>query len=452
MAGPITWRNVSGDTGVRDASNALDSASQSILGGLNRLGGVVKDQQKLQADNQANARTNSNNALLDGLSSQFKTSEDLEAAMEDGRVESLFAQLGGNVDPELKRTAVEDQLNTLYTKENQAYDRDVVGFKRAAAPKQDEFRALLAKDPEKAQSFLDDNSDIFNSANIYGALTQELSAEQRTKADQTRADRLAKRADKLITDTDAAEEILAEAVLLGAGSSDEAFGIALANATEEGLPAPVQAKMLQQVEDRWALNYGLTKSQEKEHSQFVATQNSVLEEKATAINSDYERVVRAAGIKPDSIYANMEGASLGQAAEALRDKGYDPEYNSDRISQGIREALKENPALKEAGLTEGSPVMLAIVQQAMSDRMGDAWDIGPGKDNVGVSDIADAIKNELPTYLNYLENAQALEQARSARDAELSTLRTDINSQIVAHRDYFKERRKEFNTRKPSGA
>ena len=166
MAGPITWQNISGDTGVRDASNALVNASRSFNTGLGDITQAIEGQRDSQLGNLKQQNTSNRNLLEDAIN-RFGTAAELKAAQENGDIQNLLNSLGPNVKSTGLNDLITNRIDTLTSREN-------AEAKRAGADIADQITGLLADGKfDVASAIRADNLDVLDQANMLGATSQE---------------------------------------------------------------------------------------------------------------------------------------------------------------------------------------------------------------------------------------------------------------------------------------
>lgn len=108
----ITWRNVSGPTGAAEL-NALAGASRQIGGAFDGLQNALVNYQKEEGRQFDQRKTDNTNAFLNALHSQYRTPEELDAAMKSGAINQLQQQYSGEINHEQVRGAAEQRLTDL---------------------------------------------------------------------------------------------------------------------------------------------------------------------------------------------------------------------------------------------------------------------------------------------------------------------------------------------------
>lgn len=118
MANPITWRNIEGPDPVR-ALAPFASAASTINDGFSGL-------KKSFDEYQTGVKNRNTEAFLDALS-QFRTPEDLEAAMQSGLIDRLRQQHGNLINPDAREAADKRlglMLDRAFKKEDQEFQRN----------------------------------------------------------------------------------------------------------------------------------------------------------------------------------------------------------------------------------------------------------------------------------------------------------------------------------------
>ena len=105
----ITWRNVSGPTGATEL-NAMAGASRQIGGAFDGLQNALVNYQKEEGRQFDQRKTDNTNAFLNALQSQYRTPEELDAAIKSGAVSQLQQQFGTEINHEQVRGAADNLL------------------------------------------------------------------------------------------------------------------------------------------------------------------------------------------------------------------------------------------------------------------------------------------------------------------------------------------------------
>ena len=166
MAGPITWQNITGDTGVRDASNALSNASQSFNAGLRDITQAIQGQRDTQLAN-LQQQNKSNRTLLEDAINRYGTAAELQSAQDSGAIQSLIDSLGPNVNRTGLSDLITNRIDTLTGRED-------AQAKRAGADVADQITGLLADGQfDAATQLRQDNMDVLDRANLLGTTSQQ---------------------------------------------------------------------------------------------------------------------------------------------------------------------------------------------------------------------------------------------------------------------------------------
>ena len=105
----ITWRNVSGPTGAAEL-NAIAGASRQIGGAFDGLQNALVNYQKEEGRQFEQRKTDNTNQFLNALHSQYRTPEELDAAIKSGAVSQLQQQFGSEINHEQVRGAADNLL------------------------------------------------------------------------------------------------------------------------------------------------------------------------------------------------------------------------------------------------------------------------------------------------------------------------------------------------------
>jgi hypothetical protein len=111
MAGPITWRNIQGDT-TGGVASLMEVARRSFNDGIGNFQGVLDTHNKTRDANWEVQKQNNTDQFLDRLT-QFRTPEELAAAQQAGQLDALKAQFGGQIDRDAVRGAESKQADVL---------------------------------------------------------------------------------------------------------------------------------------------------------------------------------------------------------------------------------------------------------------------------------------------------------------------------------------------------
>lgn len=137
---PLTWR----DTTLLQDSNrdflaAANVVEQSGLGGLNK---TLTGYQKQQGDIFAADQARNYQALQEAIRSQYKTPEELQAAIESGAVNQMLSPMGDRVDRSKVFNFADAQVKDLRTNFTQEEAFKNLRAKTAAAPILDKINSL----------------------------------------------------------------------------------------------------------------------------------------------------------------------------------------------------------------------------------------------------------------------------------------------------------------------
>ncbi|WP_289100974.1 hypothetical protein [uncultured Marinobacter sp.] len=139
MAGPITWRNVSG------GSNNL---AGSLLTGAEGSFNSAFDSLRKSLDGYTEGVTDRNTQKFTEMLGQYRTPEELQAAREAGEIQNFRQGLGRLVDANaINPAAVDQRLATLRDQANQQYEYDQTQLTRQEQPLVGEASARIAALP-----------------------------------------------------------------------------------------------------------------------------------------------------------------------------------------------------------------------------------------------------------------------------------------------------------------
>lgn len=137
---PLTWKDTTLlQDGNRDFLAAASMAEQSGFGGLNR---TLTGYQKQQGDIFAADQKRNYETLQEALRSQFKTPEELQAAIANGSVNQMMNPMGDRVDRSKVFNFADAQVKDLRTNFTQEEAFKGLRAKAAAAPILDKINAL----------------------------------------------------------------------------------------------------------------------------------------------------------------------------------------------------------------------------------------------------------------------------------------------------------------------
>lgn len=167
---PITWKNVGGDTGHREAGWLTQGAADSMNQGINALRGILNEQRQTEQQNFQTTRKNNTAAYLDGLQ-QYGSVDELEAAQTSGALEALRSSLGPNIDRNVVRNAASERLNALRTQETQANEFEKDRLQRDVAPLVESLRGeILGGNANALDSVTEEQQSQLTSAGVWDEL------------------------------------------------------------------------------------------------------------------------------------------------------------------------------------------------------------------------------------------------------------------------------------------
>lgn len=226
---PITWKNVNGNTGHRDAAAILDGAGRSLNKGLDSLGGILNEAQTIQEDNYQNERSNNTQAYLDKLAS-FGDVGELQAAQSDGSLDTFLAGLGNNIDKNQVRGAADTRLNALRSAESTTREYELSKLRADNAPLLEQIEAANARgNTQLRDSLIASNADTLDKLGIRGDLIAQGIAADKQRLTEGRTER-AYQQKKYVTQ---AINKLGKTIGEQATKNEENF---LAKAAEFGIP------------------------------------------------------------------------------------------------------------------------------------------------------------------------------------------------------------------------
>jgi hypothetical protein len=177
MAEPLTWRNLQGFQGSnRDFLDAANMVEQSGLGGLNK---ALVGYQKQQGDIFASDQARNYQTLQESLRSQFKTPEELQAAINSGAVNQMMSSYGDRIDRSKGISFADAQVKDLRNTFSAEETFKNLKAKAAAAPILDNVNALYT-----AGKFAEGDALAASNSNLLGSFKADL-AKARLNADES---------------------------------------------------------------------------------------------------------------------------------------------------------------------------------------------------------------------------------------------------------------------------
>lgn len=149
MAAPITWQNVAGPSS-EEASRGIQYAQQSFNNAFDKFGSILKDQSAVDDANWANQKGNNTQDFLDAVA-QYRTPEALAAAQQSGELDRMRQGFGYQVDRAAIRSAQENQMGVLQTRDRANIDYRNFKTDDAEAPARDAFMTAVANNDKVAQ-------------------------------------------------------------------------------------------------------------------------------------------------------------------------------------------------------------------------------------------------------------------------------------------------------------
>ena len=153
MVSPITWKNIAVETPQQQAYNPMIAAQLGMTAGFDKLGQVF-DQYQTQ-------RKDDNTAAFQQALSQYKTPEEMQAAIASGAVDKLRAEYGVQMNQKVANEAPDARLTGLMTQKTVADTFQNQQLDQQQAPLVDKIRsAIYAGDTAGATAMLDQNPDL----------------------------------------------------------------------------------------------------------------------------------------------------------------------------------------------------------------------------------------------------------------------------------------------------
>jgi hypothetical protein len=143
MAGPITWRNVTGPS-LADASRPLDSAARLIDNAFSNVGNVLEKQTQTGMDNWDQVKENNTQDFLNKIYSA-QGAEGFKALQDSGELDRMLAANGAQIDRAAARSAMDGRLTTLQNRDRQGWEYDNAALDQREAPVVDQIKGLIAQ-------------------------------------------------------------------------------------------------------------------------------------------------------------------------------------------------------------------------------------------------------------------------------------------------------------------
>jgi len=166
MAGPITWRNVSGPSPA-EAARPLQIAQQSFNGAFDALGNIIKQREATDASNVLATDEAAKQAFLERLNGA-RTPDELTAMQPD--ILAARAALSPR-NQAATRGADEARIASLRTNITAGNKFADDQLDREQAPIRDSILSAAQRDPAKALALIEANPGLRNAAELHKAIT-----------------------------------------------------------------------------------------------------------------------------------------------------------------------------------------------------------------------------------------------------------------------------------------
>lgn len=143
MAGPITWRTVTGPS-LADASRPLESAQRSIDKAFSGLSGVLKETEDTDSANWNQIKENNTQEFMSKLYSA-QGAEGFKALQDSGELERMIAANGAQIDQAAVRAAMDSRLGTLQQRDKQGWEFANAALDQQESPVVNQVKSMLAQ-------------------------------------------------------------------------------------------------------------------------------------------------------------------------------------------------------------------------------------------------------------------------------------------------------------------
>lgn len=184
----ITWRNVEGRS-LAEAAVPLREAGDLMEKGLGTFDRMLQQRNAVQSNNWDAGKINNTNELKLLLASA-KTPEELAAL--EGQINEKAAGYNGQVDADVLRTGMRDQLTTLRTQGTADHAYQKTQREQAVAPHVEAFNQAVAKRDWATAKAISDAQDLgANEATMYATAEEGIRTYNRQRESEKRADEIA---------------------------------------------------------------------------------------------------------------------------------------------------------------------------------------------------------------------------------------------------------------------
>ena len=185
MAGePITWRNVSGPS-LTDAFRPMQTAQQSILGGLDSFNNVLQKQETVDRANWQQQKENNLNEFMNQIYAA-KGPEAFKQMQDSGELGQMLAGYGAQIDQSAARRVMDTRLGDLQKREQATWDYNNAALDQKEAPVVDQVKGLIAQGKLQEAKPLIESLSPRNQAGMFQSLDTRTQEELRRDRDAKR--------------------------------------------------------------------------------------------------------------------------------------------------------------------------------------------------------------------------------------------------------------------------
>lgn len=185
MAGePITWRNVSGPN-LAEASRPFAVAQQSIMGGFDTLGNLLKQSETVDRANWQQQKENNLNEFMNQIYAA-QGPEGFKQLQDSGQLQQMLGQYGAQIDQNAARRVMDTRLGDLQTREKANWEYQNAALDQKEAPVVDQAKGLIAQGKLEEAKPLIASLSTRNQAGLYTSLDARTQEELRRDRDAKR--------------------------------------------------------------------------------------------------------------------------------------------------------------------------------------------------------------------------------------------------------------------------
>lgn len=423
---PITWKNINQGSDMA-AVRLLESAGRSINTGFDNFKGLLNEARTTDEANRATTIDNNTDAFLDRLN-QFQSPEALQQAQASGELDRLRQGFGAMIDKDQTRGAVDQQVNTLRERTNQAYTFDQNRLEQEQAPVVENLRYAIANnDDATVRQLLEANPNLKNRA----GLVTEFNSAERTRLEQTRGDAEYLRGENQRRGTELAQTRANEFLATAETSAD---GRAALNAwfqSDEGRNTPplVRQQLLAGFDSNYTAATGLTQEQNERLNTTAESVDAGIAFELDRAKSEVDRVIADNPVDPVLSFEDKDRVTLGQTRAWARD--YVDDWNLESNIDDALAFVKKDQKLTgktDAKVPWGNLVRMAIEEAAQNETLFNDRDVDQADINKALSGV----------YSRWVQSTENKVKVREAEDSlaekqkQLSSTRAKTLSELKA--------------------